>query len=160
MIDNKQDDFIDAFNKGITFGVYIVTVKADDKINGMTAAWVSKTSRNPPMVTVSIGNKSYTNELIKKAKYFVVNTLAEGQQEVGKHFGFVSGKETDKLMGVGFFEAESGAPILERAVSYLECELFDNLITGDHTLFIGKVISGDILDSTKSPLVFQRSDFF
>ncbi|MBL7224916.1 MAG: flavin reductase [Desulfobacteraceae bacterium] len=65
---------MDAFNKGITLGVYIVTVKADDKINGMTAAWVSKTSRNPPMVKVSIGETNYTNELIKKAKYFVVNT--------------------------------------------------------------------------------------
>ena len=160
MIDNRQDEFMVAFNKGITLGVYIVTVKADDKINGMTAAWVSKTSRNPPMVTVSIGDTSYTNELIKKAKYFVVNTLTEGQQETGKHFGFVSGREADKLMGVGFFEAESGAPILERAMSYLECELFDTSITGDHTLFIGKVIGGRILDSSKSPLVFKRSDFF
>ena len=151
---------MDAFNKGITLGVYIVTVKADDKINGMTAAWVSKTSHNPPMVTVSIGDTNYTNELIKKAKYFVVNTLAEGHQEMGKHFGVVSGREADKLMGVGFFEAESGAPILEKAMSYLECELFDTLNTGDHTLFIGKVIGGGILDSSKSPLVFQRSDFF
>ena len=160
MIDNRQDEFMDAFNKGITLGVYIVTVKADDKINGMTAAWVSKTSRNPPMVTVSIWDTNYTNKLIRKAKYFVVNTLTEGQQEMGKHFGFVSGREADKLMGVGFFEAESGAPILERAMSYLECELFDTSITGDHTLFIGKVIGGRILDSNKSPLVFQRSDFF
>jgi len=160
MIDNRQNELMEAFYKGITLGVYIVTVKADDKRNGMTAAWVSRTSRNPPMVTVSIGEKSYTNELINKAKYFVVNTLAEGQQEMGKHFGFQSGREADKLKGLGFFEAESGAPILESAMSYLECELFDTLTTGDHTLFIGKVIGGGILDSSKLPLVFQRSDFF
>ena len=66
---------MDAFNKGITLGVYIVTVKADDKINGMTAAWVSRTSRNPPMVTVSMGAKSYTNELIKLK--FLVKLSAE-----------------------------------------------------------------------------------
>jgi flavin reductase (DIM6/NTAB) family NADH-FMN oxidoreductase RutF len=160
MTDNKQRQLTEAFNKGIALGLYIVTVKAGDTINGMTAALVCRVSRNPPMVMVSIGETNYTNELIKKAKYFVVNTLTEGQQEMGKHFGFVSGREADKLMGVGFFEAESGAPILERAMSYLECELFDTLITGDHTLFIGKVIGGRILDRSKSPLVFQRSDFF
>ena len=160
MTNNSQIDVTEAFNRGITSGVYIITVKAGEKINGMTAAWVSKISRKPLMVMVSIGETNYTNELIKKAKYFVVNTLTEGQQEMGKHFGFVSGREADKLMGVGFFEAESGAPILERAMSYLECELFDTLITGDHTLFIGKVIGGRILDRSKSPLVFQRSDFF
>jgi len=160
MIDNKKDELMDAFNKGITLGVYIVTVKADDKINGMTAAWVSRTSRNPPMVTVSIGAKSYTNELIKKAGYFVVNSLAEGQQEMGKHFGFTSGRDTDKFKDIEYIEGKSGAPILKEAVSYLECDLSNTLITGDHTLFIGKVIGGRILDSTKSPLVFQRSDFF
>ncbi|MBC8176115.1 MAG: flavin reductase, partial [Deltaproteobacteria bacterium] len=49
---------MDAFNKGVTLGVYIVTVKAGDRINGMTAAWISRVSRNPPMVMVSIGHKS------------------------------------------------------------------------------------------------------
>jgi len=160
MIDNRQNELMEAFNKGITLGVFIVTVKADDKINGMTAAWVSRTSRNPPMVTVSIGETNYTNELIKKAKYFVVNTLNEGQQEMGKHFGFTSGRDTDKFKDIEYIEEKSGAPILKEALSYLECELFDTLITGDHTLFIGKVIGGRILNSSKSPLVFQRSDFF
>lgn len=160
MIDNRQNELMEAFNEGITLGVYIVTVKAGDRINGMTAAWISRVSRNPPMVMVSIGHKSYTNELIEKTKYFVVNTLAGGQQEMGKHFGFKSGRDTDKMQGIEYSEGKNGVPILREAVSYLECELSDTLIAGDHTLFIGKVIGGGVLDSSKSPLVFQRSDFF
>ena len=160
MKNSSQNQVTEAFNIGITSGVYIITVKAGEKINGMTAAWVSKASRNPPMITVSIGETNYTNELIKIAKCFVVNTLAEGQQEMGKHFGFVSGRDADKLMDVGFFEAENGAPVLKSAMSYLECELYDTCIIGDHTLFIGKVIGGGILDGAKSPLVFKRNEFF
>lgn len=160
MIDNRQDQLMDAFNKGVTLGVYIVTVKAGDRINGMTAAWISRVSRNPPMVMVSIGHKSYTNELIKKAGYFVVNSLAKGQQEMGKHFGFTSGRDTDKFKDIEYIEGKSGAPILKEAASYLECRLSDTLVAGDHTLFIGMVIGGGILDSSKSPLVFQRNDFF
>ncbi|MFH1933409.1 MAG: flavin reductase family protein [Pseudomonadota bacterium] len=160
MTDNKQKELTRAFNKGITLGLYIVTVKAGNGINGMTAAWVSRVSRNPPMVMVSIGHKSYTNELIKKAGYFVVNTLAQGQQEIGKHFGFVSGRDVDKLKDIELIEGESGAPILKEAMSYLECEVSDTFITGDHTLFIGKVINGKVLDNSKIPLLFERSDFF
>lgn len=161
MTDNKQkDELTEAFNMGITLGLYIVTAKAGDDINGMTAAWVSRVSRNPPMVMVSIGHKGYTNELIKKGGSFVINTLAQGQQEIGKHFGFVSGRDVDKLKDIEYMEGESGAPILKEAMSCLECEVSDSLITGDHTLFVGKVINGRILNSGKAALVFKRGDFF
>ena len=160
MIKNKQDGMTQAFNRGITSGVYIITVKAGKKMNGMTAAWVSKISRKPPVVMVSISPKNYSHQLINSAGYFAVNTMAEGQQWLGKHFGFKSGRDTDKLQNIEYFEGESGAPILREAASYLECRLSDTLVAGDHTLFIGKVIGGGILDSSKSPLVFQRNDFF
>lgn len=160
MTNNSQIDITEAFNRGITSGIYIITVKAGEKINGMTAAWVSKLSRKPFMVTVSISPKNYSHQLINSAGYFAVNTLAEGQQSLGKHFGFRSGRDTDKLQGIEYFEGESGAPILKEAASYLECKLSDTFIAGDHTLFIGEVIGGGVLDGSKTPLVFQRSDFF
>ena len=160
MTDNKQKELTEAFNSGITLGLYIVTVKAVDEINGMTAALVCRVSPNPPMVLVSIGHKNYTNELIKKAGYFVINTLAEGQEGIGKHFGFVSGRDVDKLKDIEYIEGESGAPILKEAMSYLECEVSDTFITADNTLFIGKVIAGRVLTGDKDPLVFKRGDFF
>ena len=160
MTDNKQKELTEAFGKGITLGLYIVTVKAGDKINGMTAALVSRVSNNPPMVMVSISPKNYTHKLIHEAGRFTINTLAEGQQEIGKHFGFASGRDTDKLKDIEYIEGESGAPILKEAMSFLECEVSDTLITGDHTLFIGKVIGGRVLNAGKTPLVFKRSDFF
>jgi flavin reductase (DIM6/NTAB) family NADH-FMN oxidoreductase RutF len=111
MTDNKQKELTEAFNKGITLGLYIVTVKAGDEINGMIAAWVSRVSRNPPMVMVSISQKNYTHKLIHEAGRFTINTLAEGQQEIGRHFGFVSGRDTDKLKDIEYIEGESGACI-------------------------------------------------
>jgi len=160
MKSDSRNDAAAAFNNGIASGVYIITVKAGEKVNGMTAAWVSKLSREPPMVAVSISPKNYSHRLITAAGYFGINTLAEGQQSLARHFGFTSGRDTDKLQAVEYSEGKSGVPILNEAMSYLECEVSDTLIAGDHTLFIGKVIGGGILDSTKSPLAFKRSDFF
>lgn len=159
-MEKKEFGLTEAFNKGITLGVYIITAKAGNKINGMTAAWVCKVSHEPRMVMVSIGPGKYTHELIQKAGHFAVNTLAEGQQEIGRHFGFVSGGDVDKFKDVEYFEGRTGAPILKNVYSYLECELTDTFVTGSHTLFIGKVIEGQILNVEKAPLVFQRSDFF
>jgi flavin reductase (DIM6/NTAB) family NADH-FMN oxidoreductase RutF len=49
--------------------------------------------------------------LIHEAGRFTINTLAEGQQEIGRHFGFVSGRDTDKLKDIEYIEGESGACI-------------------------------------------------
>jgi flavin reductase (DIM6/NTAB) family NADH-FMN oxidoreductase RutF len=38
--------------KGITHGVYIVTVRTKERMNGMTAAWISQVSMNPVMLMV------------------------------------------------------------------------------------------------------------
>jgi len=160
MSNKAQRELMEAFNRGIVQGVYVVTVKAGEKLNSMTAAWVSKVSHNPPMVMVSISPTHYTHDLIKEAGYFALNTLAYGQEEVGRHFGFVSGRDVNKLEGMQYFEGESGAPILTEAMAYLECELFDTFIAGDHTLFVGKVIGGQVLHSSDIPLVFERADFF
>jgi len=45
IMNNKaQRELMEAFNRGIVQGVYVVTLKAGEKLNGMTAAWVSKVS--------------------------------------------------------------------------------------------------------------------
>jgi flavin reductase (DIM6/NTAB) family NADH-FMN oxidoreductase RutF len=160
MSNKAQRELMEAFNRGIVQGVYIVTVKAGEKISGMTAAWVSKVSHNPPMVMVSISPTHHTHELIKEAGYFALNTLAYGQEEVGRHFGFVSGRDVNKLKDIPLIEGKSGCPILAEAMAYLECELCDTFIAGDHTLFVGKVIGGQVLKSSEIPLVFERADFF
>jgi len=41
-------------------GVYVVTVKAGDKINGMTAAWVTQVSFKPARVGVAIAPQRHT----------------------------------------------------------------------------------------------------
>ncbi|MFH1977429.1 MAG: flavin reductase family protein [Pseudomonadota bacterium] len=160
MDNNDQRALMGAFQKGITSGVYIITVKAKDKKNGMTASWISKVSQEPPMVMVSIGLAKYTGYLIKEAGCFAINTLAHGQQELGKHFGFVSGITVDKLKDIPSFEGKRGIPILKQAFSFLICECVDSITAGDHMIFIGKVVEGGIINPGLIPLVFSRDDFF
>ncbi|MEM3654186.1 MAG: flavin reductase family protein, partial [Candidatus Bathyarchaeia archaeon] len=78
-------------------GVAIVTSKMDNKINGLSVAWITQVSFQPPLVAVSIGKTKYTHEMIKNSKVFAVSILYEGQVDVAKHFGLRSGKEIDKF---------------------------------------------------------------
>ena len=63
-------------------------------------------------------------------------------------FGFKCGRDIDKFEDINYKTGKTGAPIvLDYAVAYLEVEVLDALDVGTHTLFIGKVVDGNIINN-------------
>jgi flavin reductase (DIM6/NTAB) family NADH-FMN oxidoreductase RutF len=144
----------------LVHGVYVVTTRVGDKINGMTAAWVSQVSLNPLLVMVSIAPPRYTYTLIKESGIFAINVLTGDQVEVAKRFGYKSGRKVDKFAGLEYLTAPSGAPVLPQAYAYLDLKLAHTYAAGDHSLFVGEVTDAKILHPESRPLIFKKSDFF
>jgi len=142
----------------LTHGVYIIGVKYGPRINGMTAAWVSQVSSQPPMISVAVGKSHYTSELIPKAKSFSVNILSPDQIEVARKCGFISGRRQNKLQEEELTYQATGAPILSISTGYLDCELSHQIEMGDHILFIGTVIKAN--NKNQPVLIYRSSDFF
>ncbi len=84
---------------------------------GMTAAWVSRVSWDPPLLIVSIVPSRYTLALIKEYGEFVVNVVGRRLENAAYGvFGTRSGKIVDKLVesDVKFRRGEeTKAPVLE-----------------------------------------------
>ena len=74
-------------SKAVSHGVYIITVRTKERINGMTAAWVSQVSMNPLLLMVSIAPLRFSHNLIKESGYFAINVLDEDTQHYGTVFG-------------------------------------------------------------------------
>lgn len=145
--------------KRITSGVYIITTRYKNRINGMTAAWVSRVSFSPPMICVAIGKTRYTHELIQKSRIFAVNILGENQIDIGKHFGFKSGRDINKFKGIPYEIKVTGAPVLKETAGYLDCKVNGSCEAGDHTVFIGKIMDAGVNPKIK-PLIYRKEDFF
>ncbi len=141
-------------------GVYIITVRFKEKINGMTAAWVSQVSFNPRLLGVAISSKRYTYELIKQSGFFCINVLSEDQIDLAKHFGFKSGREVNKFENVPYFDALNGSPVIKDCVAYFECEFYNECETGDHLFVTGEVRDFKVLNPDKKPLIFRWEDYF
>ena len=150
----------DIVSKGITHGVYIVTAKTEDRINGMTAAWISQVSMNPALLMVSIAPARFTYGLIKESGYFAINVLAEGQEGLAQSFGFRSGRKHDKFQNIPYFDAPNGSPVLNDAMAFFECKLTDAFTAGDHSLFIGSIEEAKLLKNDQEPLIFRWDDYF
>jgi flavin reductase (DIM6/NTAB) family NADH-FMN oxidoreductase RutF len=150
----------DIVTKVISQGVYVITVRTKEKINGMTAAWVSQVSLNPLLLMVSIAPARHTHNLIKESGFFSINVLAEEQENLAVSFGFQSGRNIDKFKDKNYFNAPKGSPVLEDAIAFIECKVVDTFKAGDHTLFIGEVLTAKILTPDRKPLIFNWDDYF
>ena len=82
----------------ISYGVYIVTSKAGDRINGQTANALMQVCSSPPLIAMAINKENLTHEFIKKSGVFTVSILSQDAPPrlIGR-FGFKSGREVDKF---------------------------------------------------------------
>jgi flavin reductase (DIM6/NTAB) family NADH-FMN oxidoreductase RutF len=83
--------------------------------------------------------------------------LRQGRLDLARRFGTQSGRDCDKLAGVPWRPGRRGAPILEDAIAYFDCELTESMGTGDHVLVVGRVVDGGILASDVPPMTYAET---
>ncbi|MFA6055875.1 MAG: flavin reductase family protein [Thermodesulfovibrionales bacterium] len=133
----------------ISYGVYIVSSKKGDKLNGQIANTVFQVTSEPPEVAASICKQNLTHEYIRESGVFAISILStEAPMKFIGTFGFHCGREIDKFGHINYKVGKTGAPIvLEYTIGYIECEVIGSLDAGTHTIFLGKVIEAQQLNS-------------
>ena len=135
-------------------GVTVVTTEHDGKPYGLTVASFASLSLRPPLVLVCIESSVRSHDAIIAAKHFAVNILEEGQADISGRF---ASRTEDKFAGVTLRRGSLGAPIIEGALCIIECRLTDQLPGGDHSIFVGQVVS--VQTTEGKPLVYYRSGY-
>lgn len=148
-MDDRQ--FRSAMGKFAT-GVTVIATEVEGNVHGMTANAFMSVSLDPKLVVISIGEKAKILNKIKESKIFTVNILAADQQELSMIFAGQL-KEHKEVV----FDRLDGKPVLAGAVAQIACEVSDEHVEGDHTLFIGKVTDIHLEDA--EPLLFYSGKY-
>ncbi len=123
-----------------------------EKKDVMTACWHTPLSFEPMMYGVSIGKERYSLKLIRKSGVFVVNFMPSSQKDNLLFCGSHSGEHIDKFEETGLTaepcEKAHGVKIGE-ALGWLECEVVDEIETGDHIFFVGRVVHANSQEAGK-----------
>ena len=131
----------------ISYGMYVIGSKKEDKINGQIANTVIQTSSEPPTISVCINKSNLSHDFIRSSKVFTVSILSRDTplNFIGR-FGFKSGREVNKFEGISYELGETGAPIvLDNALAYLEAKVIGEFDVGTHTDFWGELVNADVL---------------
>lgn len=144
--------------KNVT-GVSVVTCDHQGDRHGMTVNAFLSVSVTPPTMLVSLSKKSRTAELVGKAKAFTINLLADSQAlESDRFAGRHKDKEEDRFSGLSTSKGATGCPVLSGTMGHLDCKVVNAFDGGDHTLYVGEVVSG-ALDEGKFPLVYTTGGY-
>lgn len=138
----------------LTHGVYVIGVAQGERRGGFTAAWLMQASFDPLLLALSVNPANASYPLLRAGGGFTVSILERGQLELARRFGTQSSRDLDKLASLRWQPGRRGAPILEDAVAYFDCELTGDLPAGDHELVLGRVIDGGILAQDATPMMY------
>ena len=134
------------FNIG--YGLYVLTVKNGNTDNGCIINTVMQVTSSPCKIAVCVSKINYTNELIKTTKEFNISVLTkESKFETYKHFGYQSGKDTDKFKDFDEVKrSENGLLYLTKDTNaYISVKVEQEIELGTHTMFIGEVTDAKAL---------------
>ena len=153
---STADSFRQAWGKFATGVSIVTTIAPGGEIHGMTANGITSVSLDPLLVLVCAGHSTATYPLIRSSGRFAISILGQHQQSIAEYYA----RPTDGKTGdveVSFNTTRHGSATVDGCLATMDCELFDETLAGDHTIFIGRVDEIEI--NTGKPLIFYEGKF-
>ncbi len=138
-------EFIDEALRLIPAPVAVIGAARDGILGGLTAAWVTRVSLDPPLLMVAVGRERFTYGLMRNAPEFTVSLLHEDQVEIARLFGLASGRDRDKWAEADHDLMGEGSPALRRCSARFLCRTEAVVPAGDHDLFVGRIAQAEII---------------
>ena len=136
-------------------GVCVVTTVGDEsRPVGMTINSFSSVSLDPPLVLWSIGLDAPSRSAFQDHGCFAINIMGAKTKDLTLNFARPS---DNKFADVNWVAGHNGVPVLVDAMASLECTIQDRIISGDHEIFIGRVMN--LRHEDGDPLLFHRGRF-
>jgi len=136
-------------------GVTVLTTRdASGRPYGLTANAVTSLSLDPPLLVICIDKRAETHPHFFDSGCFVVNILAEHQEELSTHFAKSGG---EKFGSLPYSVNPDGVPVLEGTLAQIECRIIETHEGGDHVIHIGEVQHAEVRGGR--PLLFFQGKY-
>jgi flavin reductase (DIM6/NTAB) family NADH-FMN oxidoreductase RutF len=156
--DEAQEDYDKLRRRvlwSLPYGLYVVGSRDGDRRNFMTLNWATQVSFEPKLVSIGVEKPALTHELIASGGTFTLCTVDREDRAIVRKFTkpVEVDLEAGTLNGFVFHDGVTGTPVLDQAVSYLDCEVRQAVEVGNHTLFIGEVVDAGFQADEDKPVL-------
>ena len=149
--------FRDALSR-FASGVTIVTTRCDGEPHGLTVSAFCSLTVEPPRVLVCLADTTESKPLVARSGVFAVHVLGRASARLGALFARSGTQSGDPFAGLRTSSAQTGSPILEDCLVWLDCRVEASYAAGDHTVFVGAVVAlGRGADHSEPVVYCERS---
>lgn len=137
----------------LTYGLFVLTAQNDGKDNGCIINTAGQVTSDPNRISFTVNKANYTHDIIVKERKFNLSVLSEAASfEIYKHFGFSSGKNSDKFADFNDCKrALNGLYyITEGTNAFISGYVQRSIDLDTHTLFIADVTYMEVLSDIPS----------
>ena len=137
----------------LSYGLFILTAKEAEKDNGCIINTAIQAASEPNQLSICVNKANYTHDMIQRTGKFTVSVLSQNAEfELFKHFGFQSGRDTNKFEA--FEQCARGTNgiyyITEGTNAYISVTVTKTEDLGSHTMFIGEITDMEVLSNVPS----------
>ena len=137
----------------LSYGLFVLTAMEGEKDNGCIINTAIQVASEPNRLSICVNKANYTHDMIQRTGKFTVSVLSQNAQfELFKHFGFQSGRDTNKFEA--FEQCARGTNgiyyITEGTNAYISVTVTKTEDLGSHTMFIGEITDMEVLSNVPS----------
>ena len=137
----------------LSYGLFVLTARDGAKDNGCIINTVTQLTDSPKRISIAVNKANLTHDMIVKTGEFNVSVLSnDAPFALFQHYGFQSGRNTDKFAGVqGMARSTNGIYYIPYCTSaFLIAKVTQTVEFETHTLFIADVTEAKLLSNVPS----------
>jgi flavin reductase (DIM6/NTAB) family NADH-FMN oxidoreductase RutF len=118
-------------------GVSVVVAESAGRRAGLTVSSLVSLSLDPPLVAISLAHVASLYEVLQEAGEWCASILSGEQDRLAQHF---ARSVPPLVLWDGIPVRDDDPRLIADAVGWLKVRTIDEVRTGDHTLFVGRVL--------------------
>lgn len=126
----------------LSYGLFVLTSAASGRESGCIINTAAQVTSEPNRISIAVNKSNFTHDLVKESGRFNLSILSESAGfDTFRHFGFQSGRDTDKFAGYGSCRRSTNGLYYVTAGTngLISATVEQTLDLGTHTLFIAGV---------------------
>jgi len=135
----QPDQFRHIAGQWLTGVAVVTSIETSGEPCGMTMSAVTSLSLEPPQFLICIDQRARTLGAIKNSGSFCINYLRDDQRDLAISFARPGNNRFGNLK---YQPGETGSPLIEGVIAYVECKLHAIHPGGDHWIVVGDAVAG------------------
>lgn len=136
----------------LSYGLFVLTARQGQKDNGCIINTAIQITDAPKRIQICVNKQNLTHDMILQTGIFNVSVLSQDAVFwVFQHYGFQSGRDTDKFENIPAARTSNGVRYVQGCTNaVISGKVINTVDCGTHTLFIADVTDAEILSDEPS----------